>query len=534
MSESLIGGHYRVIDCLRKTRFSETYKAEDTHLLPPDNLCVIKKLQPQSNEAFVLETAQRLFQNEGQALGNLGIHPQIPRLLAYFVENQNFYLVQEYIQGQDLSQEISPGDRLDVKKVVTLLQEVLNILKFVHGKGVIHRDIKPSNLIRRQSPDPNLNERIVLIDFGAVKELTNPTIVASHDAKVQDLTVAVGTYGYMPPEQQMGRPRPNSDIYALGMTAVQALTGVHPNDIPRDKNTDEVVWRDRVPESSLTNRNDKNKFRVLADIIDRMIARDFTERYKTADEILKVIKDKMPDTVIDLESSDSIFPQPIPRKKSIPAWKLILGAVSFVIFGGAALIVPRVLKAYEAIQLNEQGIQLIGASKYKEAVDAFDKAIQIQPRYADALTNRGFALGKMQRYLEKFSSCDKATQIDPKSAEAWNCKGLARFELKQYDLSIGEYESAINADPTFFRAWFNKGQALLELKKYQESLLASREVLFIDDEYFLAWTQTCRALYELQRYEEAKLNCEKSLKLNPDYKPTKQLLERIQSKLDKK
>jgi tetratricopeptide (TPR) repeat protein len=529
MSESFIGGHYRVIGCLRTTRFSETYKAEDVHLLPPDNICVVKKLQPQSNQSFVLDTARRLFQKEGKVLQNLGSYPQIPRLLAYFEEEQNFYLVQEYVKGEDLSNEIVPGNYLPVKQVISLLQEVLRILDFVHRNGVIHRDIKPSNLIRRTQ-----DHKIVLIDFGAVKEITNPTVVASTDGKVEDLTVAVGTYGYMPPEQQMGRPRYNSDLYALGMTAIQALTSIHPNDFARDKDTDEVVWRDRVPEHLLTDRNSKNKFKALAEIVDRMVKRNFTERYQTAAEVLEALKHKIPDTFIDPDRNYGDFPPASPPPKRLPAWKLVASIAAVVILGGAALIVPGIMRALEAVHLNQEGIQLIGEGKYKEAIDSFERAIELLPKYADALTNRGFALGKMQRYLEKFSSCDKATQVDSSSAEAWNCKGLARFELKQYELAIEEYESAIDADPTFFRAWFNKGQALLELKRYEESLAASREVLFLNQDYFLAWTQTCRALYELQRYQEAKINCEKSLKLKPDYKPTQQLLDRIQSKIDEK
>lgn len=518
MSESFIGGHYKVISCLRTTQFSETYKAEDTHLFG-NALCVIKKLRPQSNQSFVLETASRLFESEGKTLKNLGTHSRIPQLKAFFEENNNFYLVQEYIEGKDLSSEILPGVQLDRQKVLELLVEVLNILDFVHRKNVIHRDIKPSNLIRRES-----DGKVILIDFGAVKEVTNPTIVSHHGREVEDLTVAVGTFGYMPPEQQMGRPRCNSDIYALGMTAIQALTGIHPNDLPRDSNTDEVVWRNLV-------KNNRGRFGALANIIDRMVRRNFIDRYQTAEEVLKDIGRIDPHSIVD---PNSIEPDGTrrSRKPSFPAWKLgLVGAIVLVV-GGAMILIPRFISTSQAINFYNDGNSLLDAGKYQEAIAAFDRAIKIKPRFASALTNRGFALGKMQRYLEKFSSCDKATQADPQFAEAWNCKGLARFELKQYQLAIQEYESAIAVDSNSSQAWFNKGQALLQIKQYEESLAASREALFLNQDYFLAWTQTCRALYELQRYQEAKINCEKSLKLKPDYQPTKQLLDRIQSKLN--
>ena len=171
MSDELIGGRYQVIDCLRTTGFCETYVATDTHL-PGHPRCVVKKLQPQSNEDFVLETARRLFDNEAKVLYKLNDHQQIPRLLAHLEVNEEFYLVQEYIEGQDLSHgEIVPGKRWSESQVRKFLIEVLEILAFVHQNSVIHRDIKPSNLIRRAA-----DKRIFLIDFGAVKEISNMTL----------------------------------------------------------------------------------------------------------------------------------------------------------------------------------------------------------------------------------------------------------------------------------------------------------------------------------------------------------------------
>ncbi|MEN9869175.1 MAG: hypothetical protein RLZZ171_158, partial [Cyanobacteriota bacterium] len=151
MSDELLGGRYRIIDCLRTTSFCETYVAEDTHLPGnPHPRCVVKKLQPQSNEEYILDTARRLFDNEAKVLYKLNDHPQIPRLLAHLEVNEEFYLVQEYIEGKDLGQaEMLPEKVWEEAKVKKLLIDVLEILSFVHQHNVIHRDIKPSNLIRR-------------------------------------------------------------------------------------------------------------------------------------------------------------------------------------------------------------------------------------------------------------------------------------------------------------------------------------------------------------------------------------------------
>ena len=221
----------------------------------------------------MLETARRLFDNEAKVLYKLNDHQQIPRLLAHLEVDQEFYLVQEYIQGKDLSQaEILPGKQWSEAQIKNFLIEVLEILSFVHQNNVIHRDIKPSNLMRRAA-----DGKIFLIDFGAVKEITNMTLTENQG---NVLTVAIGTPGYMASEQQRGDPRFNSDIYALGVTAIQAITGFHPDQLPRDRDTGELKWRDRAPDCS----------EEMARILNKMVRNDFLQRYKNASEALEDIR----------------------------------------------------------------------------------------------------------------------------------------------------------------------------------------------------------------------------------------------------
>ncbi len=211
-------------------------------------LCVVKQLSPQSQDAFTLQTARRLFDTEAQVLYQLGAnHPQIPKLLAHFEENQQFYLVQEFIDGSDFSRELAAKKRLSETETVALLLDALPILEFIHRHGVIHRDIKPSNLIRRAS-----DGKFVLIDFGAVKQIS--TQIASGEPVAR--TVAVGTHGYMASEQSSGLPQPCSDIYSQGAVAIQALTGTPPNLLPKDANL-ELLWRDRAHASALAGKNSR-------------------------------------------------------------------------------------------------------------------------------------------------------------------------------------------------------------------------------------------------------------------------------------
>ncbi|WNC30671.1 AAA-like domain-containing protein [Thermosynechococcus sp. PKX82] len=223
-----LGGRYKLIRVLGAGNFGQTFLAEDIHR-PIRAKCVVKYLRPARTDAAFLPLARSLFQREAQILERLGSHEQIPRLLAYFEEDNEFYLVQDFIEGQVLRHELLPGCAWSEARVMALLQDALRVLAFVHQCGVIHRDIKPDNLIRRQS-----DHRLVLIDFGAVKEMGVSIGGGTLVGETNPQTIAIGTPGYMAPEQAQGRPRPASDLYALGMVAVQALTGLSPLQLTQD------------------------------------------------------------------------------------------------------------------------------------------------------------------------------------------------------------------------------------------------------------------------------------------------------------
>jgi eukaryotic-like serine/threonine-protein kinase len=275
-----LAGRYLILKKLGKGGFGVTYLAEDTQL-PDKKLCVVKHLKLQTDDARTLTVAKKLFQREAEILNKLGEeHPQIPRLLAHFEENEEFYLVQEFIDGHDLSQEIKQGKQLQEAEVVNILYEVLDILTFVHQQQVIHRDIKPSNIMRREK-----DGKLVLIDFGAVKEVATQIVNAQGVTK---FSFIVGTYGYMPSEQSKGKPKLVSDIYALGVTGIFALTGIDPSQISEDKETGEIIWRDRI------SVNPK-----LADILDKMVRYDFRDRYSSVVEVKEALKQiKLPPTNI--------------------------------------------------------------------------------------------------------------------------------------------------------------------------------------------------------------------------------------------
>ena len=282
MIGKVISGRYQIIQSLGGGGFGQTFLAEDLQL-PDHHKCVVKRLQPTSNENFVWEIASRLFETEARVLHKLGNHDRIPRLLAHFAEDHEFYLVQELVEGYDLAHEITsversadgyPVGRMNEAQAIAFLIDVLEILTFVHQQGAIHRDIKPANLMRRRT-----DGRLVLIDFGAVKQVG--TAIA---ASTIGSTVAIGTDGYMPNEQAIGKPRPCSDLYAVGAIAIQGLTGVAPNLLSEDLETGELAWRHSPDHAALKYRAQVSD--EFAMIIDKLVKYDFRDRYQSAEVVL--------------------------------------------------------------------------------------------------------------------------------------------------------------------------------------------------------------------------------------------------------
>ncbi|HLO83761.1 MAG TPA: protein kinase [Nostocaceae cyanobacterium] len=268
MTTTLLNNRYQVIQVLGAGGFGETFLAEDTHL-PSRRRCVIKQLKPISNDPQTYQLIQKRFEREAATLEFLGEgSDQIPKLYAYFSEAGQFYLVQEWIQGKTLSSIIQSQGKESEANVRNMLLSLLSVLDYVHSKGIIHRDIKPDNIILR-SPD----QKPVLIDFGAVKE-TIRTVVSVGGIPTQSLVI--GTPGYMPSEQAIGRPVYATDIYSLGLTAIYLLTGQHPQELETNPQTGEIIWLPSAPHVSPE----------LAMILNRAIAIRIGDRYSTASQML--------------------------------------------------------------------------------------------------------------------------------------------------------------------------------------------------------------------------------------------------------
>ncbi len=271
-SQLLLRDRYRVTKALAQGGFGATFLAQDEGL-PGEPICVIKQLRPTASAPELLEMSRELFAREANTLGKIGNHPQVPRLLDYFEDDQQFYLVQEYVSGWTLQEEVKRSGPFSEAGAKQFLSEILPMLEYIHGRQVIHRDIKPANLIRRSE-----DRKLVLIDFGAVKNQVNQT-AASSSEHTAFTTFAVGTPGFAPPEQFAMRPVYASDIYAVGVTCIYLLTGKSPKDLDYNPLTGEMLWQHKVQISA-----------HFGEVLRKMLEGSVRHRYQSANEVLKALE----------------------------------------------------------------------------------------------------------------------------------------------------------------------------------------------------------------------------------------------------
>ncbi|MEB3283295.1 MAG: serine/threonine-protein kinase [Lyngbya sp.] len=261
----LLAERYRAVEIIGQGGFGRTFKAID-EFKPSKPFCVIKQFFPQAQGTETVEKAKQLFEQEAVRLDELGKHPQIPELYAYFTQDNRQYLVQEYIQGKNLQQELEESGSFNETQILQLLKKLLPVLHFVHKNQVIHRDIKPENLIRRAS-----DNQLFLVDFGAAKFATRTALAVTG--------TTIGSAGYAAPEQALGKANFSSDIYSLGVTCIHLLTQIEPFQL-YDVTEGEWVWRDYLTDPI----NQK-----LGEVLDKMLQQAMKKRYQSVRELVNAI-----------------------------------------------------------------------------------------------------------------------------------------------------------------------------------------------------------------------------------------------------
>jgi len=277
----ILVGRYLPTKLLGQGGFGTAFLARDRYT-PTMRDCVVKQFQPSGDlSPQQLAIAQGLFEREAEVLEQLGnSHPQIPNLYAFFPlsvgnlnqsgkEEQFFYLVQEFIDGQDLEEELQTKGTFSEAEVLEVLQAMLEVLKFVHENDSIHRDIKPSNIMRHK------NGRLYLLDFGAVKQVTKGAAAGTPSGK----STGIYSMGFAPPEQMSGaQVYPSTDLYALAVTLIMLLTGKEPEEL-YDSYNNAWNWK------TYTQVNDR-----LAEVLDRMLLPTPNKRFQSAQEVMNALK----------------------------------------------------------------------------------------------------------------------------------------------------------------------------------------------------------------------------------------------------
>ena len=283
---------YRPIKSLGSGGFGKTYLAQDIDKL--NTQCVIKQFAPQITGTNAFQKAKELFLQEAQQLQKLGEHSQIPTLLAYFEQDNRLYLVQQFIDGANLLQELKNQGIFSELKIRALLQDLLTTLEVVHEYGVIHRDIKPENIMRRRS-----DGKLILIDFGASKQLQGTVTTGT----------LIGTFGYAPLEQMRdGKVYPASDLYSLGATCFHLLTGVHPGELYQEYGYEWVkTWRVHLQ---------KPVNRDLDTVLDKLLQKYYQDRYQSAEDVLKDLKTSQLTTKTTYQASHKSSQIPSQPQKS--------------------------------------------------------------------------------------------------------------------------------------------------------------------------------------------------------------------------
>ena len=272
----LLNQRYQILRSLGKGGFGETYLVEDTQM-PSRRKCVLKRLEPATNDPQTYELVRDRFAREAAILERLGEgSDRVPKLYGYFSENdpegERFYLVQEYVPGNTLTQKTLAEGLASEAEAKSILIGLLSVLEYVHGQKIIHRDIKPDNIILRE-----YDRAPVLIDFGAVKEVMGTTMTATG---TPISSIVIGTPGFMPAEQAAGRPLFSSDLYSLALSIVYLLTGKIPQEFSSDPQTGEILWQEHASRIHPS----------FAAVLDKMARSHPRDRYPSARAALDALR----------------------------------------------------------------------------------------------------------------------------------------------------------------------------------------------------------------------------------------------------
>ncbi|MEG4319845.1 MULTISPECIES: bifunctional serine/threonine-protein kinase/ABC transporter substrate-binding protein [unclassified Microcoleus] len=471
---------YKIVRELGRGGFGRTYTAMDSDI-PDDRLFVVKEIRKPSDPRLWPE-AREIFEREVRALHRLGGHPQIPQLFDSFEENDHFYLIQEYIEGHPLREEFNQNTQWNEEQVITFLQDILPVIAFVHEHNVIHRDITPSNLILR-----DCDGRIVLIDFGAVKEISSLEITDSGETRSR----TIYTEGYAPAEQLKGHPRRCSDIYAVGIIAIEGLTGLHPaQDFLIDSGLGDIVWRYSTPDRPMVQISDD-----MEAFLNKMVRYHFANRYQSVAEVLQDLN-----SIATLQPPPPPPPPPQPPPEDPPVsdershFRLLLLGVAGIIAGSAiALLLHNILTPKTCLfmqgdalscgeesilkssnpRLKQSGVNEFAKQNYREAFNFFKRSwIEEERKDPETLIYINNALLKAKKADYYTIAVIVPVRINP--------QGRAEIDLVQ-EILRGVAQAQTEVNLKLFNAELERNLNGLDVRENQIIKGKGLQVIIADD-----------------------------------------------------
>ncbi|MDB9526733.1 tetratricopeptide repeat-containing serine/threonine-protein kinase [Oscillatoria sp. CS-180] len=453
-TQKLLGGRYQIVQVLSAHPAGQTFLAADIHY-PGHPRCVVRQLRLPTRNPMTRKFIFSLLRKKVEVLEVIGQHEQVPSTFAAFDFEQSFYVVQEFIPGRSLKEELVSGQPWSQSDALYFLKEVLPVVAFAQERGVVHGNLKPSKLIRHQK-----DNRLVVLDFGAIKSISQN--VFSRDAVFSSHHSPPSSRFYLAPEQFQGQSTFCSDHYALGMLTVQALTGLAAEELPAAQHPNlrqEIVGLlEGIPGLSV------NMISLLA----RMVHPSPDRRYQKATDVLSDIEQIDSQTIADL---------PITIQPSVPARRMTLSATTpqrsftrklpWKVIGVAGIAFLALLAGLVALELPQRFLakrhmrdaEIAKLNDPDGAINRYTRAIQLFPNNPEALSERSqlqFELGDTEAALADIT---RAIELVPQHPNYLYDRGNLRFAVGDVQGAIEDYTQSIRHDATFTKAYVNRGSA---------------------------------------------------------------------------
>lgn len=471
--ERVVGGRYRITQHLGGNRQINTYLAENLrskHQSP----CVLHQIDLPEGDRVAWEIVERRFSEELSLLERLSYHDLMPQIWDRFEENEAFYLVREYIVGENIAQAKSPGSHWSEKQVLELLDKVLSVLVFLHQNQLIHRQIEPSSIVMR-----DVDRLPIVTNFGVITDMAAALYPNS-------FKIIANKRKYVPPEQLAGRPTVGSDLYALGITAIEALTGINAERLTRNSETGEIIWKDLIPFN-----------RRLAKILDRMTHLDLGKRYQSAEKVIADLKKINLTEKRTISTKASSTPQQ--QVSGLRPLHLIIGVLGIIcLLGSIEFTFPTIRPIYYWYR----GKQLL-ETRPKTALINFLEALDVQPNHSLSWEGKGDALYRLNKFSEALIAYEEAIKLHPNREQTWYKKGDTLFRLEKFSLALIAYEKSLTIAPDNLETLTKQGKVLQSLKRYPESLSIQEKILSSDPLNLTAMSGRAHSLIGVGRYYDA-------------------------------